>query len=185
MKKPFLPLLLCLLAPGAQAADSVYVEYGRGDVSLVSSPAQARLYRIGATWNWNRSWMNDGGWRLSGFWDVALAQWHGEKPGDNNQTVTDAGITPVFRLAPEEGAAIAPYLEAGLLGVHFISPTYLYSDRRFSTAFQFGHILGFGVSLGEHRQIDIGFRYQHVSNGNIKLPNNGVDFNMVHIAYHF
>jgi lipid A 3-O-deacylase len=116
---------------------------------------------------------------------VALAQWHGDKPGDNNQIVTDIGITPVFRLEPKDGAGITPYLEAGILGMHLISPTYLYSDRRFSTAFQFGHILGFGVSLGEHRQFDLGYRFQHLSNGGIKMPNDGIDFNMVHFSYHF
>ena len=184
MKKLCLLLFLSLMATTARAVDSVYVEYREG-TSLVSSTAHAKLYRIGATWNWSRSWLNNGDWHVTGFWDVALAQWHGEKSGDNNQTVTDVGITPVFRLARKEGAAIAPYLEAGLLGIHLISPTYLYSDRRFSTAFQFGHILGFGVSLGEHRQFELGFRYQHVSNGDLRLPNDGMDFSLVHLAYRF
>lgn len=184
-KKLLLLLLLSTMAPCAHAVDGVYAEYGRGNVSLVSAPALANIYRVGAIWNWERSWLNDGNWHVTGYWDVSLAQWHGEKPGDINQTVTDVGIMPVFRLAPKETTGVAPYFEAGLLGVHLISPTYLYSDRRFSTAFQFGHILGFGISLGDHRQFEIGYRYQHVSNGNIKLPNNGMDFDIVHFAYRF
>jgi lipid A 3-O-deacylase len=185
VNKGLLLLFLSLTATSAYAVDGVYAEYGRGDASVVSVPAQAKIYRIGAMWDWNRSWLNDGAWHVTGFWDVSLAQWHGEKAGDNNRTVTDFGIMPVFRLAPKEGARLAPYLEAGILGVHLISPTYLYSDRRFSTAFQFGNILGFGVSLGEHRQFELGFRFQHESNGNIKLPNNGMDFNLLHLAYRF
>jgi hypothetical protein len=185
VRRLFLLLFLSLMTPSAYPVDGVYVEYGRGNTSLISTPAMAKIYRIGATWNWNRSWLNDGNWHVTGFWDVSLAQWHGEKPGDSNQTVTDFGITPVFRLAQQERAAMASYLEAGLLGIHLISPTYLYSDRRFSTAFQFGHILGFGISLGEHSQFELGYRHQHVSNGDIKLPNNGIDFNLVHFAYRF
>lgn len=185
MKRLFPLLFLSLMATSAHSVDGVYMEYGRGNTSLISTPVMAKMYRIGATWNWDRNWLNNGDWHITGFWDVSLAQWHGEKPGDSNQTVTDFGITPVFRLAPKEGGGMASYLEAGLLGIHLISPTYLYSDRRFSTAFQFGHILGFGVSLGEHRQFELGYRHQHVSNGDIKLPNNGIDFNLVHFAYRF
>ncbi len=82
-------------------------------------------------------------------------------------------------------SSASPADEAGIFGIHLISPTYLYSDRRFSTAFQFRHIVGFGVSPGEHRQFELGYRHQHVSNVDIKLPNNGIDFNIVHPAYRF
>jgi lipid A 3-O-deacylase len=183
LKKLILLLFLSFMATSAYAVDGVYMEYGRG--ALISPLSIAKMYRMGATWNWDKSWLNDGDWHVTGFWDVALAQWHGDKPGDNNQIVTDIGITPVFHLEPKDGAGITPYLEAGILGMHLISPTYLYSDRRFSTAFQFGHILGFGMSLGEHRQFDLGYRFQHLSNGGIKMPNDGIDFNMVHFSYHF
>lgn len=183
--KRFLLLFFMLIATRAYAVDGVYWEYGRADVSLISATAPAKIDRIGAMWNWNRTWLNHGNWQLSGFWDVSIARWYGEQVADNNQTVTDIGIMPVFRYAPSETAAIAPYLEAGILGMHLISPTYLYSDRKFSTAFQFGNILGFGISLGEHRRFEIGYRYQHVSNADIKLPNNGMDFALVHVAYRF
>ena len=119
------------------------------------------------------------------FWEASLGSWRGFKPDANNQTVTDIGITPVFHLEQKEGSGITPYLEAGVLGIHLISPTSIYSGRNFSTALQFGHILGFGVSLGERRQFDLGYRFQHLSNGNIKRPNNGVDFNQIHLAYRF
>ena len=185
MRKPVLLLLLCLAATPAYAVDGAYVEYGRGDASVISSPAQAKIARIGAIWKWHKSWFNNGNWHVTGFWDVSLARWYGESPGGENQTITDVGIMPVFRLAPKAGAGIAPYFEAGLLGLHLISHTWIYPGRRFSTAFQFGHILGFGIRLGAQRQFEIGFRYQHVSNGDIKLPNEGMDFNLLHLGYRF
>jgi lipid A 3-O-deacylase len=126
-------------------------------------------------------------WRLASdrLLEASLASWRGYKPGVDNQTITDIGITPVFRLAQEEGPGMAPYLEAGVLGMHLISPTSIYSGRNFSTAIQFGDGLGFGISLGDHRQYDLGYRFQHLSNGDIKKPDNGVDFNQIHFAYRF
>lgn len=185
MKKLFLLLVFSMIATRVYAVDGFYVEHGRTDVSVISSPAHARLYRVGAMWNWDRTWLNDGNWHVSGFWDVSIAQWRGQKPNDNNQTVTDIGIMPVFRYSPKDQAGITPYLEAGVLGIHLISPTYLYSGRRFSTAFQFGHILGFGMHVGARGQFEIGFRYQHISNADIKLPNNGMDFDILRVAYRF
>lgn len=191
MKKLFLlpvffvlPALFLFAAP-AHAVDGLYAEYGRADVSVISYPAQARLKRIGAMWHWQRSWLDDGDWHLTGFWDLSLAQWQGEKPGANNQTVTDLGIMPVFRYTPRNQHGAAPYVEAGLLGLHLISPTYLYGGRRFSTAFQFGHILGLGIRLGARHQLEIGCRFQHESNADIKKPNDGMDFAIIHIAYWF
>lgn len=185
MKRYFLLTSLLLLAAPAHAVDGFYAEYGRANASVVSYPAEAKLDRIGAMWNWNRSWLNDGDWHLTGYWDLSLAQWHGEKTGADNQTVTDLGIMPVFRYTPKDQSGPAPYLEAGLLGLHLISPTYLYAHRQFSTGFQFGNIVGFGIRLGGRRQLEIGYRFQHVSNGNIKMPNNGIDFNILHLAYWF
>ena len=59
VNKPLL-LLLSLLANSAHAVDGVYLEYGRADASLISAPAMAKMYCLGATWNWERSWLNDG-----------------------------------------------------------------------------------------------------------------------------
>jgi len=39
--------------------------------------------------------------------------------------------------------------------------------------------------LGEHQQFDLGYRFQHLSNGGIKKPNQGINLNEVHFIYHF
>lgn len=185
MKKLFKLMFGSLMAAQAYAVDGVFVEYGLGNASVFSSASMVEMYRVGALWNWDRSWLNDGGWHVTGSWEASLAGWRGYKPHADNRTITDIGITPVFRIAQKAGSGMMPYLEVGLLGMHLISPTSIYPGRNFSTAFQFGHILGFGVSAGEHRQFDIGYRFQHLSNGKIKRPNNGVDFNQFHFAYRF
>lgn len=185
MNKLFVLIFLTLMTARASAVDGIFIEYGRGDASVISSASKIEMYRIGMLWNWHKSWLNEGDWHVTGYWEAALGSWHGYKPDTNDQPITDIGITPVFRFAPKAALGTAPYLEAGILGVHLISHTYIYPERDFSTALQFGHILGFGVSIGAHRQFELGYRYQHLSNGDIKKPNNGVDFNQVHLVYRF
>jgi opacity protein-like surface antigen len=75
------------------------------------------------------------------------------------------------------------YLEAGI-GAHLISSTAL-GNKRFGTAFQFGDHLGFGYRFGARGAADIGYRYQHLSNADIKVPNNGIDFHQVRLQYWF
>jgi hypothetical protein len=58
-------------------------------------------------------------------------------------------------------------------------------DKRLSTAFQFGDHLGFGYRFGARSAFDLGYRYQHLSNGSIKRPNPGINFHQVRLQYHF
>jgi lipid A 3-O-deacylase len=177
MKKPFLLLLLSLMVARAFAVDGSFIEYGQGNMVNMS--------RAGALWNWDRSWLNDGNSQVTGFWEASLGRWHGHKPDDNNQTITEIGITPVFRLAQKNASGMLPYLEGGFVGLHLISPTFIYSGRKFGSAFQFGNHIGFGVRFGEHRQFDMGYRFQHMSNGGIKMPNQGINLSQTHFIYHF
>jgi hypothetical protein len=53
------------------------------------------------------------------------------------------------------------------------------------SAFQFGDHLGAGLVFGGHGQFDLGYRFLHLSNADIKRPNNGINFQQVRFAYHF
>ncbi|HEX5364976.1 MAG TPA: acyloxyacyl hydrolase [Gallionella sp.] len=55
----------------------------------------------------------------------------------------------------------------------------------YGSALQFGDHLGAGVRLGEHQQFDLALRFQHLSNGDIKQPNHGINLNQVRFASHF
>jgi hypothetical protein len=164
------------MATPAFAVDGIYIEYGRGNMVEMS--------RVGAIWKWNRSWLHDGEYQVTGFWESSLGQWRGYKPDDNNQTITEVAITPVFRFARKNITSMAPYLEGGFVGMHLISPTFIYTNRKFGSSFQFGNHIGFGVRFGEHRQFDLGYRFQHLSNGDIKKPNQGINFSQAHFIYH-
>jgi len=176
MKKLFALMFFSLMTSRACAVDGVFVEYGHGN--------NVEMSRVGGMWKWDRSWLDEGDWNVTGFWEADLGRWRGERPRDDNQSITEIGITPVFRYAPKASSGTTPYLEGGFVGLHLISPAFVNTNRKFGSSFQFGNHVGFGVSLGEHRQFDVGYRFQHLSNGDIQQPNRGINFSELHLIYH-
>jgi len=176
MKKIGLLISALLFSGSVSAVDGMSVEYGNGDAT--------DIMRVGAVWKWDKQWFTDGNWLVAGFWEASLGSWRGHSAKGNNQTITDIGITPVFRLQQKNLSGFAPYAEAAI-GFHLITPTFINADRKFATAFQFGDHVGAGVRFGGHQQFDLGYRFQHLSNGSIKKPNQGINFNQVRFAYNF
>lgn len=167
---------LMLFAGNVWAVDGVSIEAGNGD--------HTDTYRVGALWNFDRQWFTEGDWLVAGFWEAAAGTWQGRSAVGNNQHITDISVTPVFRFQQKNPGSFAPYLE-GAIGFHLITPTFIYDNRHFGSAFQFGDHLGAGVRFGEHQQYDVAYRYQHLSNGGIKKPNQGINLNQIHFVYHF
>lgn len=87
--------------------------------------------------------------------------------------------TPLFNwywpMGPVEGV-----FETGL-GVAWLSSTEL-GPWQYSTHLQFSQIFGLGLKWQDWQ---LGWRYQHVSNGNVKKPNNGQDFYGFAVKYHY
>ncbi len=166
-----LAALICFALP-ARALDGVSAEAGQG--------TGTEVWRIGAQWNWDKKWFDRGGWHLGAYWDLQLGQWH----GSGKNTITDIGLTPVFRYQKSDLSGLAPYVE-GAIGFHLISNTRLDANRAFGSAFQFGDHVGAGVRFGDKGRYDLGVRFQHLSNGGIKKPNNGLNFTLVRFQYHF
>ncbi|MHA7878559.1 MAG: acyloxyacyl hydrolase [Saccharospirillum sp.] len=106
--------------------------------------------------------------------ELALGQTNYE---DEQQAIINA--TPLFNwywpLGPVEGV-----FETGL-GVAWVSATEL-GPFQYSTPFQFSQIFGLGLKWQDWQ---LGWRYQHVSNGDIEKPNNGQDFYGVMLKYHY
>ncbi len=165
-----------MLCGNVWAVDGISVEAGNGNATDTE--------RVGAIWNFNRNWFTDGDWQVTGFWEAMVGRWRGHSSFGDNQNVTDLGLTPVFRLVQKNPGSLAPYLE-GAIGAHLISPDFINGDRRFGSSFQFGDHVGAGIRLGERQQYDLGYRFQHLSNGGIKKPNQGINLNEVHLIYHF
>lgn len=177
MMKKFSCFLCALFLSGnVWAVDGVSFVLGNG--------THTDIARVGAVWEWEKQWFTDGDWLLTGYWEAAAGALKGRSAAGNNQTVTDLSVTPVFRLQQKNPSMFAPYLEAAI-GLHLISPTFVSADRQLGSAFQFGDQIGLGVRFGEHQEFDLAYRFQHISNGGIKKPNNGINLNLVHFVYHF
>jgi hypothetical protein len=168
---PFFLALLLFTNP-SKAVDSASAEYGTGN--------GARMWRLGAQWKWQSRWLQSGNWHMGGYWDAQVGQWS----GDGKNTITDLGLTPVFRYQQTTPSSISPYVE-GAIGFHLISPVRLEPARGFSTAFQFGDHVGAGARFGERGRYDLGLRFQHLSNAGIKKPNNGINFTQLRFQVHF
>ncbi|OGS91881.1 MAG: hypothetical protein A2Z95_10395 [Gallionellales bacterium GWA2_60_18] len=176
MKKIAWLLGALLFGNNALAVDGMSVEYGNGDATDMA--------RVGAIWNWDKQWFTEGAWLVTGFWEVSVGRWNGHSAAGNNQTITDLGVTPVFRFQQKNRSGFSPYAE-GAIGFHLIAPTFINADRKFGSAFQFGDHVGFGASFGDRQQFELGYRFQHLSNGSIKQPNQGINFNQVRFGYQF
>jgi lipid A 3-O-deacylase len=155
------------------ASDGASFELGKG------SGNGDWMWRAGVFWDWKQKWLAAGNWHVGGYWDAQIGQWS----GSDNRTVTDLGLTPVFRLQQTSPSKISPYLE-GAIGFHLISHVSFDADRRFSTAFQFGDHIGAGARFGEQGRYDLSLRFQHLSNGGIKRPNDGINFLQLRLQYH-
>ncbi len=166
--------LLALAGGPAHAVHGIAVEAGQGD--------GADMGRVAIQWNWSKRWWQGQDWQLGGYWDLGLGYWHRDdvRPGQNDE-IAEIGLTPVFRL--QRNDLQGPYAELGI-GAHVLSKTSL-GDKRFSTLFQFGDHLGVGYRFGPKGAFDLSYRYQHLSNGGIKKPNNGINFNQIRLQYHF
>jgi hypothetical protein len=166
--------LPCYAADAASfASDGVSFELGKG------VGESAEMWRVGVTRNWSKKWLETGNWHLGGYWEAQFGQWSGA----DKRTINDLGITPVFRFQQTELSKIAPYAEAGI-GVHVITPTLLDDNRHFGGAFQFGDHVGAGLRFGPKGKYDLGMRFQHLSNGGLKKPNNGINFTQIRFMYH-
>jgi hypothetical protein len=111
--------------------------------------------------------------------DVRLAAqaayWSGHEHPASNSSLWDFSLTPIFHWSGPEIGAARLFLEAGI-GAHLLSETRINTERVFSTAFQFGEIGVVGLGFGEKHRYEIGALVQHVSNGAIKEPNNGLTY---------
>jgi len=153
--------------PSPFASDGVSFEAGSGN--------GAEMWRIGVTKKWRKRWLEAGNWHLGGYWELQYGEWYG------GNTIHDLGFTPVWRFQQTERSRFSPYVEAAI-GFHLIQPVRLTDTRGFSTAFQFGDHVGAGVRFGERQKLDLGVRFQHLSNGGIKEPNNGINFTQLRLV---
>ncbi len=93
------------------------------------------------------------------------------------------GVTPMLRVEWPRGDHMT-FVDAGI-GGHLLSHTSLQGGPNFGTAFQFGEWIGTGLRFGPGMAYEVGLRVEHLSNADIKLPNDGITFASLRAAWHF
>ena len=176
MKKYIVLLLIAGLGltSSGRAANGIAVEAGHGNATDMG--------QIGLIRQWDSQWFTDGNWYLTGYWEASVGRWNSDSAG--GKAVWDIGLTPVFRLQTKANSGVRPYLE-GAIGAHLISHTHVDAGRDMGSAFQFGDHLGAGLIFGDQGRFDLGYRYQHLSNADLKSPNDGINFQQIRFAYLF
>lgn len=151
----------------AQAADVTAAIGQSGDSTMV--------YRLGAQWDWDSSWLQSSVGRLTGYWDLGYTYWDGDETASNHSL----SFSPVF-VYEFAGEAVRPYIEAGI-GVAAFSSTEL-EDNRLGSSFQFEDRIGLGLRFSGQ---EVGVRAVHYSNAGLKNPNDGVEAYTLHYRMSF
>ena len=180
-----LTLAVSLSLAGARAADfgidGVGLEGGFSDDDDNGEGSRGGAYLV---WDWPVKWFQYGHWYLGGQWELSASYWDGDEGDTGNGSLGDFGITPVFRIQTDAPyGAIWPFVE-GAVGAHFFTDTE-FGDLHFGINYSFGDHLGAGVRLGETGQYELGYRYQHLSNAGLSHHNNGINFHLLRLVYHF
>jgi lipid A 3-O-deacylase len=171
-----LALALFAMAGNSNAGERVSIEAGVGNFVDVIG--------IGiASEEWKR-WSVGQDWSLSLHGLGRISFWRGRAEHSENEHLVDLGAAPVLRLEGSSARAFTPYLEASI-GLNLLSQTRINESRHFSTAFQFGEFLGVGATFGANQRYDVALRVEHVSNGGIKDPNDGLTYGALVFQYKF
>jgi lipid A 3-O-deacylase len=184
-KKPFrLNLALNLGCATALLATSSLAVADQFGVQLSGGLADhhVRKLDLGLVWDPNLTWWQIGDWHFALVGEAHAAWWHTDE-GNIHDNIGEFGVTPVFRFIKGSGA-IRPFFEAGV-GVRLLTSPEISSHYTFSTAFQFADMVGVGAQFGGRQQYQVGYRFQHVSNGSIKEPNPGINFQELYLQYNF
>lgn len=135
--------------------------------------------RISLGADWQTPIYQVGNYQLTGRMELNAGTWRSSLKTPLNKSGHIFGINPVFQSRYHLGK-INPYFELGG-GPNWLSNATI-EDEFKSTQFQFGSIFGFGVQTTE---FEMGYRYLHISNAGIELPNPGTDFHNLHIGITF
>ncbi len=169
--------LFCLAAIAAALTGQSSIAQADGvEFSVGQTGESTMTYRLGAQFDWDKSWWQTSVGRLTGYWSGAYTYWEGDKNSSNNSL----SFSPVF-VYEFSGESVKPYIEAGI-GVAVFQRTEI-EGNKMGSAFQFEDRLGFGLRFaGGH---EVGLRATHYSNGGITSNNDGIESYAIHYTMPF
>jgi lipid A 3-O-deacylase len=167
--------LLALAVSNLVRAEMPIIELGRGD--------GVNMGRVAFQWDSGSRWFTGGKWQVAAYWEPSIGFWRGKRAkGDPH--IFELAFTPVLRLENKNRSALSPYIETGL-GFHLITGHHVTDDRDLASNYHFGSHVGVGLRFGKQNEFDIGYRLQHLSNAGLKQPNEGINFNLLHLRYSY
>ena len=173
-----LALLTCALFvahPACHAYDALSAEVAGGN--------RTRLLRLGMQFASPHEFKLGANGHVALAWELSAAYFRMHHPTAENADPTsliDIGVTPILRLTGSE--RIGLYAEAGI-GLHGMSRRYSNNGRELSTNLQFASHLGVGYECANG--LDLYLNIQHISNGGVKRPNDGVNFVALRLMQRF
>ena len=153
-------------------ADGVTAEVGGGN--------RIAVVGIGARWDWNEDLLDVFGWKVDSYWKLEFFRWQSLRNREQSGTSLTAGLVPVFRFVDKD-SRFRPYVDVGV-GIAVFSAS-RFEGRQFGSNFQFTDVFGFGGHFGQHNQWKLGYKFQHYSNGSVKIPNKGINFHFLSLSY--
>ncbi|WP_233881189.1 acyloxyacyl hydrolase [Paraburkholderia flagellata] len=165
-------------AASAQADNTFGVQLGAG-----VADHDVKKLDLGFVWDPGLQWWHIGGYHFTLVGEAHVAYWKLNAPDAVYSHIWEYGVTPVLRFIKDTGW-FKPFIEAGV-GLHFLSHVRQTPDRTTSTSFQFVDMVGVGAQFGEHGSYQAGFRFQHLSNADIKEPNPGTNFSQIYFQFNF
>ena len=155
-------------------ADRMIFEAGGGE--------GVNIVRAGAQWDWEEDILEFLGFSLDAYLQFDYAKWQSTSDSSQVGANNSIGFTPVFRFKRRTDWATI-YLDTSI-GVALVSSTQI-NDSGFGSNFQFTDSLSVGAFFGARRQWGVGYKYNHMSNNSIKLPNNGINFHLLSVSYEY
>ena len=155
-------------------ADRMSAEIGGGE--------HVYVVRVGAEWDWNDDLMQVFGWKLNTYWQLDFSKWQSTRDASQDGANVTVGFTPMFRFTGKKGY-FQPYLDVGV-GVYLFTVSRL-EDHEFGSNFQFSDLFGVGAHFGKRNQWGLGYKFQHYSNGSVRVPNHGINFNFLTLSYKY
>jgi len=144
---------------------------------LAGSDTDIETARLAYRFDFNKAQWQTKNFVLSTSLEASIGHW--QSPNRfAYRSLDDIGFTPMFKLKTDNNSPW--YAEVGV-GIHYLSDVRI-KDYSKSTQFQFGDQFGIGW---ENSTFRVGYKYMHVSNGNIEIPNPSTDFNMIEVGYRY
>ncbi|MDG6777345.1 acyloxyacyl hydrolase [Thiomicrorhabdus sp. zzn3] len=162
----------CSLSPGIDT-DKTIASFDMGSDDTIDHLRLA----LGA--DWKESFYQSGPFEINGRWEVNANHWHSTRANPENKQGYIIGVHPLFQYN-YAFSNFKLYAETGA-GLYLLDDPTIENEFK-STQFQFGDVFGLGVKV---KQFELGYRYLHISNAGIEMPNPGTDFHNLHLGYRF